>query len=553
MKLRKSRLSLAVGVVLGAAAMIPATSFGWSVNTSTVGLNTTSGGDTLLFPIYSTVETEQDGVPGNVTTSFSVINSGAETIVAKIRFREQEKSMDVLDFLVIFSPYDHFSFWVAQEPGAPTPHMSWTDTSCVVGPAVSSDGTEERVNFPDASVTQFVETNEQMSVGHLEVLGMATIPDNLYVSPGYAGGDSTQGQSLAAAAKHGPDGKPANCALLVTWLADTDNVHLLNQPGLLGDVPNDLSGRYLMTGVSGNSQGIEGGSDAIGIRDSNLTLNRSTGSIQITSQSNADCVQVGYSNCLPITTQYAWATREWDHPHLGEMLMLWLFQANLTAEDILGDWSNNPENYVGVDWVLSFPDKYAYLDYVDASTCAGGADTGKEWCLLDQTRTSVGWPSPYFGVPGVWTGTWGNATVGETSDCMGLTDNDLYVYNREEASAGATVTVSPGGRPTLDICHELQVFTIAAEGDTPRASIIQTADRRGVITFENLIAEYGWARMGLSWPLPGTDAPYPIGDAMTGIIFQTRATEDPTINNGSISELQKKVSPFDLPTPAAAP
>jgi hypothetical protein len=342
--------------------------------------------------------------------------------------------------------------------------------------------------------------------------------------------------SFADAAKHGTDGMPANCQLLVNWLASAQNVTKINNSGLLIDVPNQLSGRYLITGTSDQAQGIEGGSDAIGIRNSNLTMKDPTtplapNNIQITSQTNADCV-----NCLPNGgDQYAWATKEWDHPHLGEMPGLAWFQVNLGAGSILGDWSNNPENFVGVDWVLSFPAKYAYLDYVDGASCVGGAGTGTmEWCLLDQTHTG-------YGIAGIWTGTAASETsVGETGDCLGITDNQLGVWDREEQAADATVTVSPGSRTTLDVCQELQVFTLAPVGTTPRDSIIQTADRRGVITFENLDAIYGWAQMTLSWPIG-------YADAMSGIIFTTRATEDPVVNNGSITELQKKTSYFNLP------
>jgi hypothetical protein len=536
MKLRKSRLSLAVGVALGAAAMIPATSFGWSVNTSPsdpVGLSTTSGGDTLLFPIYTTAQT---GL-GQVSTSFSVINSGPETIVAKIRFREQEHSMDVLDFLVVLSPYDNFPFSVAQAADAATPRMSWADATCVVGPGTNYDGTGDPVgvNFPP-HFSPFVETDEQMSVGHLEVLGMATIPNNLYVSPGLVSSDPATGVSLAAAAKHGADGVPLDCSLLTQWLASASNVTLLNNSGLLGDVPNDLSGRYLITGFSDQAQGIEGGSDAVGIRDSNLTWSPWTGQIKITSQSNADCVNCLINDAPAGTRDYAWAQREWDHPHLGEMPGLRNFQLGLTADSIMGDWSNNPENFVGVDWVLSFPAKYAYLDYVDGAECDGGASAGtNEWCLLDETwmRTAIG---QGYGMLNIWTG--GSTLLGNANTC-GLGDNQLIVYNREEASASSNVTVSPGGRDSLDVCRELQVFTIAAAGDTPRDSIIQTADLREIINFENLAAQWGWAQLGLNWPLTTADG-FRYGDAVSGILFTTRATEDPIINNGSITELQKK-------------
>ncbi len=394
-----------------------------------------------------------------------------------------------------------------------------------------------------------------MSVGHLEVLGAADI-SNVFVSGTNVVSQGTSGAvSLAAAAKHGANGIPANCQLLVNWLSSPSNVAKLNNGYLdegdpttpdddvfvpvLADVPNDLVGRYVITGVGGDAQGIEGGSDAIGIRDSNLTVRWDNGLVWITAQSSADC-----TNCIPNPTgvQYAWAAREWDHPHLGQMWQavdgtgapigpnrLQNFQLALYAREILGDWSNNPDNFVGVDWVLSFPSKYAYMDYVNADACAGGANSGQEWCLLHQTWTGSGFP-------GVWTG--GGDGLGVTDLC--LNDNQLRVYNREEAQADETVNVSPGSRTTLDVCQELQVFTLAPIGETPRDSIIQTKDRRGVITFENLDAIYGWGAMNLSWPLI-------IGDAMTGIIFTTRATEDPLINNGSITDLQKKVNVFSLP------
>jgi hypothetical protein len=354
---------------------------------------------------------------------------------------------------------------------------------------------------------------------------------------------------LADAAEHGPNGVPANCQLLVNWLASAPNVALLNASGLLGDVPNDLSGRYLITGTTDTAQGIEGGGDGIGIRDSNLTWNPQTQQIQITAQSDADCV-----NCLPIGTgtEYAWARQEWDHPHLGEMVTLQNFQLGLTADSVLGDWSNNPANFVGVDWVLSFPSKYAYLDWVNADDCAGGIDNGgdstgnMEWCLLDYTRTGYGLGLAWTGTPSVSSSESEPNPIGVTGDCLGLLDNQPTVLDRNEQKASDTVTVSPGARPTLDFCRELQVFTFAPEGATepPRDSMIQTPELRDVIIFENLDAIFGWADLSLSWPLL-VDGGAGYGDAVTGVIFTTRATENPTVNNGSITDLQKK-SPYNF-------
>ena len=75
-------------------------------------LVTPSGGDTLVYPIYTTATGMVNGAATSATTSFSVTNTssgpwvalpnahGGQTIAAKIRFREQDHSMDVLDFVV---------------------------------------------------------------------------------------------------------------------------------------------------------------------------------------------------------------------------------------------------------------------------------------------------------------------------------------------------------------------------------------------------------------------------------------------------------------------
>jgi hypothetical protein len=521
MKLRKSRLNLAVGAVLGAAALIPATSFGWSVDTENGVLSTQSGGDTLLFPLYTTV------FPA--TTSFSTTNTSEGTIVAKIRFREQEKSMDVLDFIVVYSPYDKFDFTVSQGPGDVRPTMSWKDNTCLVGPGLGNTS----VQFPAPS--QFVSGNEAMSVGHLEVLGMAEVSNVctlgtqafLCDDPALPAGAI----SWAEAAKHDENGEPENCQVFVDWLASQRNVDTLNIAAAATDVPNVLTGRFVVTGVG---QGIEAGSDAIGIQDSNLTGDP----VVISAQSNSECEANGTANCESF---YAWDGREWDHPHLGEMENLENFQLALTAGNVAGDWSNNPANSVGVDWILSFPNKYAYLDYVPAGNCDGGATSGSEWCLLNTPNTG-------FGLPGAWTEDGDGAPVpdpvpddysyGTANLC--LPDNQLDAWDREEQKASGNVNVSPGGRDTLDLCQELEIFTLAPEGASVEESVIQTPERRRTITFTNLDSIWGWAKLTLSWPL-NVQGVTDQGDAVTGLIFTTRNTDDPTINNASMTDLQKCV------------
>ena len=96
------------------------------------------------------------------------------------------------------------------------------------------------------------------------------------------------------------------------------------------------------------------------------------------------------------------------------------FQTALQSANITGDWSNNPANSVGVDWVLSFPNKYAYLDLIPAAHASGGADSGQEWCLLHQTRTGYGLD---VGIPdGIWTGVVYDPGTGDVDGLFGIAD-----------------------------------------------------------------------------------------------------------------------------------
>jgi hypothetical protein len=216
-------------------------------------------------------------------------------VAAKIRFREQEHSMDVLDFVVVLSAFDKFDFYVDQPVGDARPTMTWTDKSCVIGPAASTAETRTQP-FPPPS--KFVETDEQMSVGHLEVLGMADLNGVCVSSSGaYVDCGSPGAIDLGEAATHDADGVPADCGILVKALASSANVESLNDvysASAAHDVGNVLVGRYVVdngiTVAGGFHVGIEGGSDAINIRNSNLGWGDPTlGARNITSQTNTRC------------------------------------------------------------------------------------------------------------------------------------------------------------------------------------------------------------------------------------------------------------------------
>ena len=125
--IRKNPLSYAVGAVLAAMAVVPMSASAVSINLSnTVAprpvvvagtFNSDDGADALAYPLYSTTN--------GVTTSFSLTNTGGGAIAVKVRFREQQYSMDVWDTIVFLSPTDKWDFSVSATPGDPdTPHAS---------------------------------------------------------------------------------------------------------------------------------------------------------------------------------------------------------------------------------------------------------------------------------------------------------------------------------------------------------------------------------------------------------------------------------------------
>jgi hypothetical protein len=510
MKIRKSQLSMAVSAALAAACLIPSVSLGYSINTlagapgtlDTPGtLNTDSGGDVLLFPIYTTAN--------GATTSFSVTNTSAtQTVLTKVRFREQMHSMDALDFYVILSPSDKFDFTVSGGGANGRPVMSWKDNSCVVGPALGTADTLRSQEFP-AAWTPYVAKDADLAVGHLEVLGLVAL-----------------GTAQAAQAKHNTSGVPANCGALRTAFADPVAVQTLNKGGTFTDAGNVLVGRYVITVPN---QGLEGGGDAIAIRDGNLARETvlGDGSWHVTAQSGKLCADTALDsngngttapeemNCRT-NSLYAWDTKEWDHPHLGEIESLAAFDDALAATKVAGDWSNNPVNSVGVDWVMSFPNKYVYLDYVSGA-----------WVLLSHPK-SIGAAADAT-VDGTWT------TQDKADLCL---STKLNVYNTEElkASEQSVIEVSPGNLTTtsLDFCNELNVFTLSTGTDTVLDSVIQTTENRKVVTFPNLSVPRGWADLTIGWPTGG-----PGPGAVSGVIFTIRHTDDATINNASLTELQK--------------
>jgi hypothetical protein len=555
--MRKSRLSLALGIALGATAMIPATSMAFAPDLDDQQLRTDDSGDTLLFPLYTTA--------AGATTSFMVTNtSPTQTIAAKVRFREQRYSLEVMDFIVILSPNDKFDFWVSKAASQARPSVSWRDNSCVVGhpnetldvktlpfpaqPGVNS-ATTFRPGVPD----------DDMAVGHVEVIGMMNL-ENV---------ETSGGADLDDAALHNTAGFPTNCNTLRNAFQTRANVNgfrreataapfELTDPKIaeIQDAGDVLIGSYLVTNAA---MGLEAGGNPIALKDSMSRAFLAAQSSQLCMRdpgSVGDMANQGLDRCISL---YDWDRTEQDHPNLADIN--WVIDPNarvavldnLTQADaIQGEWSNNPVNHVGFDWILTFPTKYVYSDFISDKPPA--ADSGL-WvrvnkgqnCGYGDVKTVDQSCNQFLDTDGRGRATpWGTTVKGSAGNselCLYSDPTQPYmdIWNVEE---GTTTTESPDPTLVSVLCNEVSIFTFAQAGTTVRPSQIQDAALRGtvaggvgVVAFDaSLNGVRGWAELPLNWSESETQfEPFP-GAAVHSLNFTMRATDDPAFNNSSIRE-----------------
>lgn len=551
MKMRKSRLSMAIASSLAAAAFYPAVSSAVSIDVGNGNVGVESGGDTLIYPLYTT------GPDGGTNTSFSLTNtSDSQVVITKIRFREQLNSMDALDWIMVLSPNDKFDFVVTKPSGSDRPVMRWNDSSCIVGPGQGAT----QVTFPvtnenGGNNNSYVYDETALRAGHVEILSMAGItPGQACLNEAgnavVAGPCASGATDLATAATHVNGAAPPNCDALRTVLTSQQLTYQLaqlngDQIGTAAanlDAPNSLIGRYVVT-VPGS--GIEAGGDAMAIRNSNLPL---------ASQSTSACsTTAGVSppanrNCI---SRYNWDRLEYDHPHLADMgagvdhqtavgQQLVYFQNGLSATNVAGDWSNNPSNSVGVDWLLSFPTKYTYLNPVSL-------DPNNEFFgffeVLGYARSPADGITGSIGVAGPYQTGQYDSTEERTSGpgCL-TTTAAAYGIEEEEAQAGEVISPSPTGT-TPTFCNETNFLTFSVNGQTTRPSYLASDDANGDTrrqTFELTVNSVntvtrGWALMSLGWGSSTSS------DAVRGSIFTVRDTDQAQNNNASMTELQQTV------------
>jgi hypothetical protein len=646
---RKTPLNLALGAALGTLTLVPSLGSAFAPDVSVSQIATDDRADTLIGPMYSTVKETGGGGPIfdssgaiigtadlEVTTSMSITNtSPTDAVLVKLRFREQKRSMEAMDLMVLLSPSDQFSWFLAQDgnrgdgetatsnpalgAGGERPYMQWRDDSCVIGGPVRTVVARSGPNgstppilrsyFPSTLANPFIDNVEDLSFGHVEVIGMAEF------GPGHPMNLASQAKGL---------GSDQVCQGVKNNLGNRADA----QVALTGaiDVANNLTGRFVVTA---SNQGIEYG-------DNFIPLRNTFAAPYIAPQSNAACTAdpfVGapaggtYANpnnnlTHPCHSLYAWDNAESAHPHLGDMnLAQWDNPGipkvarldGLTLANILsGDWSNNGVNNVSTDQIITFFDKYVYTDFVNcvqervAVTPSATIPTGimagdqvREWCrvnyeaqsLANATGPVIGGdgngrrdlfakiagynPAPVFGspLPGTppdvsegtpfggetaYGGSYGplNADFNPaTSLC--LTGNYVQMWDIDEREA---VVNSPGADGSLPLCDETFVMALLeAESNFDIElfpSLVQYQDRRVVVEYEPFSTDWptnrGIFELFLNWrgttTAASTGGQY-FGAATSGLLAVQRRTDGPEINNGSLTALDRIVLPPNPLTP----
>jgi hypothetical protein len=206
-KLPKSTIALAVAAAIGAGATL--TSPG--VQAATLD-NTDRLGDAAIFQYYSARDTWQ--------TFFRLINTSADAVVVKVRFREAANSREVLDFFVALSPYDMWAGWTDKDAlnNGSGPGIRTNDTSCIFpapdtaptfdGGFKTIDGDLKAALFKKTAFTGVYDDKAgldpvvRMSEGHFEVIGVAQ----------YSLDKGTAAElDFVNFVSHGTDGYPASC------------------------------------------------------------------------------------------------------------------------------------------------------------------------------------------------------------------------------------------------------------------------------------------------------------------------------------------------------
>ncbi|MEP0202300.1 MAG: hypothetical protein ABJ084_15585 [Halioglobus sp.] len=335
-------------------------------------LSSTGLGDAAIVPYYT--------VEGNLNTGIHIINTSKTKVTAvKLRMRRGSDSMDALDFNIILSPNDEWTGGISLNADGNV-QIGTGDTSCTAPQSVADTGKAvmPSTGFPDGA-------NE----GYIEVIGMGSIDQSVAATnPAWA--DAVHKTTPDADGKY----RPANCARLegnfdrnattgpnagpgysstAIGVVTNDTTHQIdpNDPAKKAVTPNTWSAveDELMVSwfISDTEKGLELGNQAV-------MLSGFTTEAWMTNQRPL-------VRDTPPAIGFVQDVYNFTYPDLNGgpsdgVATRGLFDSlrlvtSLGAAGVTNDWSVNPANSVGTDWVMTLPGQYTMIDleaWVDGIT-----------------------------------------------------------------------------------------------------------------------------------------------------------------------------------------
>ena len=369
--MKKKVLPLAVGAA-SAVAM--------SAAHAAMYVNERGTGETLIYPFYSAEN-------GN-NTLVNIANTTTDTKAVKVRILEAQNSQEVLDFNLYLSPRDHFSFAIAatDEGGA---KLVTGDNSCTV-PTIPADGVAfrglkyagDKLATEDDPATDADESKDNFDntgigrtqVGYIEVIEMGQIdPASAAIidKKGLAATPAA-GVNAAAAIKHGADGVPANCDILVdAWstLAGVDGVWLAESKttDLTGDSEFMAAwqggGLYGYATVINVPQGAAFGYDAVAINDH--VASGSTGSDMHYQPGDIrpNFGDSALNTAAIINVNGSAVTLDFDGDYPDEAVeRIQALNATMMSTEVYNDYVTDPAIAATTDWLFTFPTKAFHVN-----------------------------------------------------------------------------------------------------------------------------------------------------------------------------------------------
>ncbi len=304
-------------------------------------ISPTNTGQALTFPYYT--------VNAGWITTFNVMNTSADTLAVKVRFREKKNSRDVLDFNIILSPHDAWTGFVSDTPNGP--RLSTSDNSCT-SPLNVNGALASNIAYTGEFEDSGGDGVQRMRDGYVEMMVMGVARSGAENTP----------NTVPYWAKH-VDGVPRNCDLVdqafisteANWAPGTDPLDPIYDTGSIG---NPRAG-------SGNPEARD---DFEAVTPSDLPLKGNITWLQVGTGAGAGGTALAVADWstdnFVTAQQFPWFLE----PTFASSDGLWTvtgvtdFEEAITWTSTSNEWANNPVTGAQTDWAVTFPTKAWHVD-----------------------------------------------------------------------------------------------------------------------------------------------------------------------------------------------